>query len=607
MKRFNWIYAFLLMSVCLSAQTVTQKGVTYRYNGKNPRTPIGSVTISYDGNKRSVLSDEKSGSFSLTLENLKMGDRIGLVTVKKREMMVFNQHAVDEWSIRKEPLVLILCNADEFERQKANLVEIGKREAKKKYDRQKAELEAKLSASQMKLQEYEATLDKAYEELEQLQKQIDQNADNLARIDQSELNTQMQEVLDLYIQGDVENAMMKLKTVKLEDALEQSLNDKQHHQESLQKALKDSIQAVHNIRTAIEICKMNYDWEEVIKYQKILADKIGTPHELFQYAYYCSIANMNIEEIETYYNKVIEATKESKKWNIDHLYLYATTLNNLSDLYQSQGLIDKAEKALMEGIEGRRLYARMTQNLDDENHVAWSLVSLGQFYINHEMYQDAERCLAEASNIYKKLFNTYYIGHEFHWSRFYSVFGILYYVTNEISQAECYLKEAFDIAESIAYENPQYHLNHMYRLCFARLANIFKNQGNYLEIESYSKRLIGKYNFYYLKYPRVLKKDYASALCDVSYYTIITGMYADAEKYALDGLKVNPTYHLTATNLAAALLFQGKYKEAEHIYRQYKDELKDSFLDDFKQFAEAGVIPKKYEADVEKIKKILNE
>jgi hypothetical protein len=35
--------------------------------------------------------------------------------------------------------------------------------------------------------------------------------------------------------------------------------------------------------------------------------------------------------------------------------------------------------------------------------------------------------------------------------------------------------------------------------------------------------------------------------------------------------------------------------------------LKDSFLDDFKQFAEAGVISPECEADVEKIKKLLNE
>ena len=65
--------------------------------------------------------------------------------------------------------------------------------------------------------------------------------------------------------------------------------------------------------------------------------------------------------------------------------------------------------------------------------------------------------------------------------------------------------------------------------------------------------------------------------------------------------------HFIYTNLAAALLFQGKHTEAEKIYRQYKSELSDSFLDDFKQFAEAGVIPPECEADVEKIKQLLSE
>ena len=105
----------LLASVAIQGQTIKQQGVTYRYNGKQQRTPLGNVTISYDANKRTALSNEQDGTFTLLLEGRRMGDRIGLVTVKKREMMVFNKHAVDEWSIRKEPLMLILCNADEFE------------------------------------------------------------------------------------------------------------------------------------------------------------------------------------------------------------------------------------------------------------------------------------------------------------------------------------------------------------------------------------------------------------------------------------------------------------------------------------------------------------
>ena len=83
--------------------------------------------------------------------------------------------------------------------------------------------------------------------------------------------------------------------------------------------------------------------------------------------------------------------------------------------------------------------------------------------------------------------------------------------------------------------------------------------------------------------------------------------YAESEHLAREGLAVDSTQHFIYSNLAAALLFQGKYAEAEKIYREYKSELKDSFLDDFRQFAEAGVIPKEREADVERIKRMLNE
>lgn len=128
------------LSLPLLSQSIKQHGVTYRYNGKNPRTPIGGVYIKPITASNGEVSDDNNGTFTLVLSNLKMGDRIGNVRVTKQGMMVFNQQAVDEWSIRKEPLCLILCNADEFQKQKENLIDIGRNEAKKKYDRRLAEL-----------------------------------------------------------------------------------------------------------------------------------------------------------------------------------------------------------------------------------------------------------------------------------------------------------------------------------------------------------------------------------------------------------------------------------------------------------------------------------
>ena len=74
-----------------------------------------------------------------------------------------------------------------------------------------------------------------------------------------------------------------------------------------------------------------------------------------------------------------------------------------------------------------------------------------------------------------------------------------------------------------------------------------------------------------------------------------------------EALSIDASQHFIYTNLAAALLLQGKYEEAEAIYQKYKDELKDSFLDDFKQFEALGVIPEERKADVERIKRMLME
>ena len=83
--------------------------------------------------------------------------------------------------------------------------------------------------------------------------------------------------------------------------------------------------------------------------------------------------------------------------------------------------------------------------------------------------------------------------------------------------------------------------------------------------------------------------------------------YFEAEQLAREGLEIDSTQHWIASYLAAAVLLQGRYAEAEPIYRQYKDVMKDSFLDDFEQFKVAGVIPKEREEDVEKIKRMLEE
>ena len=87
----------------------------------------------------------------------------------------------------------------------------------------------------------------------------------------------------------------------------------------------------------------------------------------------------------------------------------------------------------------------------------------------------------------------------------------------------------------------------------------------------------------------------------------LLGKFEEGEHYSLEALKVDSTQHLAYSNLAAAYLLQGKYQAAEKLYRQYKSEFKEEFLSDLNKLAKADVIPAGRLADVEKIKKMLNE
>ena len=109
------------------------------------------------------------------------------------------------------------------------------------------------------------------------------------------------------------------------------------------------------------------------------------------------------------------------------------------------------------------------------------------------------------------------------------------------------------------------------------------------------------------KLDKDLAGEYADRAGNQSNNCLMLCKYAEAEHYAREGLEADSTKHWIVCNLAAAMLFQGKYSKAESLYRQYKEELKETFLNDLKQYEEKDVIPNKRKKDVEKIRSILEE
>lgn len=181
--------------------------------------------------------------------------------------------------------------------------------------------------------------------------------------------------------------------------------------------------------------------------------------------------------------------------------------------------------------------------------------------------------------------------------------GEIYVKKEQYEDAIVRFTEALDIYRMLAEKNSDYLYNCIDCLDF--LSVLYSHIGNYTSAYQMNeeglllmKQLYSDNPYYY--------DEYASKLGNQSFYAIFMKKYSESEHLAREGMSIDSTQHWIASNLAAALLFQGRYEEACAIYSKYKAELKDSFLDDFRQYAQAGVIPNERKADVKRVKKMLN-
>ena len=350
MKRLLYFVVFLLIALCGQSQTINQKGVTYRYNGKNMRTPIGGVYIKAVTANNGVVSDESNGTFTLVLNSLQMGERIGNVRVTKQGMMVFNQQAVDEWNVRKDPLCLILCNADEFQRQKKNLIAIGESQAKKKYEKKLAELNKQNEAKQLKIDEYYNKLDSLEKDYQNALKHMDEYADVFARIDESEADTVTQRAIELFHRGEIEESLRILERQNYMEKIAKALRT--IHQadamistaeQAKSLAEQDKEKYIEGVKTQIAGYKLQNEWDKAAALLKGLADTLQTKEAIEEYAYF-AINQKMYKEAEAYYLKYKEFRERLVQSNPQAYEPdLADSYNNLAVLYSDTQRFTESE------------------------------------------------------------------------------------------------------------------------------------------------------------------------------------------------------------------------------------------------------------------------
>ncbi|MGN0207719.1 MAG: tetratricopeptide repeat protein [Muribaculaceae bacterium] len=634
MKANKFIRVFFVL-LCLAgtfeAQAILQKGVTYRYNGKNPRTPIGGVYIKAAIAANNDVSNDTTGVFVLALDKLRMGDKIGTVRVVKSGMMVFNKDAVDEWAVRKEPLSLILCDADEFQRQKDNLIAIGRSQAKKKYDSQIAELEREKQAQQILIDDYAEKLDSLYQNYQNALKHMDEYADVFARIDASEVDTVSQRAIELFNNGKIDEAILLLEQNDLMSKLDDALRTKSNAQElrtaaDKAEALadKDIENITRNIHVQISAYKMSCQWDKAGELLKSLADKLNTPEAIWDYGEFCG-NQKDYNTAETYIKKAIQTLdKEPNKESTEYLDCLAKYNNGLGALYTWTQRLSEAEDALILAL---RIRGQLVEtNPTFEKKYATVQMNLANLYCLSNRFTEAEEMYKSSLEIYSKYVKenpnefepeiamaqmNYALFCQDESQRFEeseSLFkssleiterlsksnpqkyepdlaitlynlGNLYYMTYRYNESEMCHKAALEIRERLSKSNPDAHLIDL-STSLTHLANVYAEQNRFDESEKLYLKSLGICQQLANKNPNAFETSLAITLNQIACFYYSTNQYAKSVEMFKATLEIrerqairNPSAYerdlaSALMNLASVYSDINRHSESEELYQK---------------------------------------
>ena len=568
----------VLLSSCnvLAQSVLVQRGITYRYNGKNPRIPIGGVYVKTATSPNGVVSDEGNGTFALKLQNIKMGDRLGKATVSKAGFVIFNQQAVDEWSARKEPLKLILCDANQFQKQKNNLITIGKNQAEKKYKKRLAELEKKNKAQQLTLDEYYAKLDSINRERDNAEKHMDEYADMFARIDESEVDTLAQRAIELFNQGQLEEAIRLFEQGNYLEKIDDALKIKTQAEELRQKADsaevladKDIEEYKKSIQAQVSAYKMSNEWDKAGELLKGLADKLQTLDAIWEYAIFSQNQNQFVAA-ENYYKLCInklssfsDTKSEEYEQNLAKSYnnlanLYRGTqrfteseqmfklaleihkrlaesnpqayepdlamfYNNLAILYLNIQRFSESEQMFMLALEIRKRLAESNPQAYEPD-LAMSYNNLAYLYLDTQRFTESEHMYKSALEIYKRLSESNPHAYEPHLATLNNNLGLLYHTTQRFAESEQMYKLALEIRKRLSESNPHAYVP-LLAASYNVFANLYYDTQRFVESEQMYKSALEIFKRLDASNPKVYEPELAMS------YNNLANLYCNTQRF----------------------------------------------------------------------------
>ena len=282
----------------------------------------------------------------------------------------------------------------------------------------------------------------------------------------------------------------------------------------------------------------------------------------------------------------------------------AMTQNNLGLLYSDIRRYEESEEMHLSAVE---IYQRLTIVNPQvyEPDLAMAQSNLGTLYKDTRRYEDSEKLCLSAMEIRRRLAAANPQVYEPDLAMTQYNLGCLYSDTQRYEDSEKMYLSAMEIRRRLAVANPQVYEPDLADTQY-NLGCLYYNIQRYEDSEEMYLSALEVYQRLTAVNPQVYEPYLVRACNNLSFLFLAQGNFEEAERYAREGSKYDFTHHAIYTNLAASLLLQGRYAEAEEKYLRYKEELKEDFLSDFEDFYRRGIIPPEREDDVERIKKLLS-
>ncbi len=464
MNRFFALISLISFPVLLLAQS-QQQVVVREYRDKQQKTPLEGVSLSVQ-NAGSSLSDAQ-GQLTLQFRTLKAGDQVQVRRVDLSGYEIFNQDAVDQWTISpQQAFSLVLCRSDRFKQLRDQYMRVSSASYERQYKQDQARLEALRKENKLQEEAYQQQLadleNNYYEQLDNLENYVDR----FARIDLSELSAQEQRLVELVQEGKIDEAIQFYESA---DYLSQyasqvkDLKEINKAQAALAKVEAEKLEARDKVQAAISRQVQTYqlaggreNFNKISVLLKGVADADTTNLvALNDYTKHCLTQNM-FAEGEKYLNIYLRQCQGDK-------FQQARVSLNLGRLFGSKYVFDLAEKYEQQALAlARECVAESEDNIPLLTQV---LASLHTLYIYTNKPESALAFSEELESNFEKIRDN----DDLKWnlSTFYGEYGIaLYQVTGDIEKAEYLLLKSYALAKEIATQD-QFSYDSMIELNFA--------------------------------------------------------------------------------------------------------------------------------------------